>query len=669
MAANAAIIGALKVILGTDNAALEKGFDAAESRISKFGGGVGIAATAIAGALTAMAVGVSLKIDGMLEKADKFGKLAQSAGMPVEQFSKLAYAADLSDVSVEQLGTSMGKLSKNMSAVAGGATGPAAEAFKAMGIQVTNTDGTLRASGDVLADIAGKFKGYEDGAAKTALAIALFGKSGADMIPLLNQGRDGLRQAADEAERYGVVIDEKTARAAEGFNDNMKRMHAITAGIWTLVTAQVAPALERLSQIFLENKENGNLMKTMADGLVVAIQGAVQIAVGAVVVFQRLGVEMNALWQVLKAPDWESMKKAWADFQAAGDETARRFANIRQEVANLFDNVPQANWDSQAAAVKRMGDEVTRLGESWTKTAAPIIQASDKQKNALESFLISQQKHIAQTEAQALTVGKSASEQERMKVTQEALAIATANNIPLTDAYTQRISALGDAAADAAMKLQGAQLTQEVMTPAEKYAQQLALQQQLFDAGAISAETLSRAQKKAAEDAGTSWDIAGASIAGSFKTISSAFGKENSAMAKAAQVFGAIQAAISMWTGAAKALELPFPANLAAMASVLATGASLVASIKSQKVPNFATGGAMMVGGVGGIDSQRIAFDASPGEIVSVHQNQYGASNGPGGRTLNVEGITPDKWFSGRQIIEMINAAISDGSRLKIVPA
>jgi hypothetical protein len=236
---------------------------------------------------------------------------------------------------------------------------------------------------------------------------------------------------------------------------------------------------------------------------------------------------------------------------------------------------------------------------------------------------------------------------------------------------TQKITELGNAAYAAQLKLQGAQLTQQVMTPAEQYQQKLALQQQLFVGGVFSAVTYGRAQRQASVEAGTAWDVAGASIAGSFQQIAGSFGKQSKTMATIAKAAGIVQATISMFTGAAKALELPFPANLAAMASVLATGAGLVANIKGTQVPKFATGGSMKLGGTGGIDSQRVAFDASPGEVVEVHKNPYGGDSDRGGfREVRVRDMNLRPVWSldnVRDLIDHINAAIGDGARLRVV--
>ncbi len=77
--------------------------------------------------------------------------------------------------------------------------GPA-KVFNALGVSVTDANGRLREGNAVFADLADRFSRMEDGSTKTALAIQIFGESGADLIPLLNAGADGLARMADESD-------------------------------------------------------------------------------------------------------------------------------------------------------------------------------------------------------------------------------------------------------------------------------------------------------------------------------------------------------------------------------------------------------------------------------------------------------------------------------------
>ena len=69
-----------------------------------------------------------------------------------------------------------------------------ADAFKSLGVSVTDSNGNLRSADSVLLDIADRFAESADGADKTAIAMRVFGESGRTLIPLLNSGSDGIEQ-------------------------------------------------------------------------------------------------------------------------------------------------------------------------------------------------------------------------------------------------------------------------------------------------------------------------------------------------------------------------------------------------------------------------------------------------------------------------------------------
>lgn len=183
--------------------------------------GLPVIGTAIAAAFSGAAITAGIK--SVIDGADQLQKASQKYGVAVEQLSALTYAGKLSDVSLEAIGQGLKKLSVNMLDTAAGA-GEAQAAFKALGISVTEADGTLRSTDAVFADIADKFAGMEDGAGKTALAVKIFGKSGAELIPLLNQGSRGLADMKTEAEKLGVLVGGDLAAASERFNDNLTRL-------------------------------------------------------------------------------------------------------------------------------------------------------------------------------------------------------------------------------------------------------------------------------------------------------------------------------------------------------------------------------------------------------------------------------------------------------------
>jgi len=203
-------------------------------------------------------------VQSSIDAADALSKLSQRTGETVENLSKLQYAGSLADVSNEGLATSIKKLSKNMAEAVGG-TGDAADAFRAMNVEF-QSDGALRSAGDVINDIADKFASYEDSAGKAALAQALFGRSGADLIPLLNAGSQGLKEMGDEAQRLGVVFSTETAQSAEKFNDQMTRIKAVLSSFAIQTATDMLPLLNALADSMLNvAKESDSARRIFPD--------------------------------------------------------------------------------------------------------------------------------------------------------------------------------------------------------------------------------------------------------------------------------------------------------------------------------------------------------------------------------------------------------------------
>jgi hypothetical protein len=329
-----AIIGALRVNLGIDTAAFTSGMKSAESRLAKFGQAMktGLMAAAAAGvaALGALAVGIKSTINA----ADDMGKMAQKFGVPVEELSRLKHAADLSGVAMEGLGTGLRKLSQNMNETANGANNAASQAFSALGISVTDADGRLKSSSAVMTEIAGKLSHMQDGAQKTAIAMAIFGRSGADLIPMLNAGASGLSAMMAEADALGIVISGSTAKAAEAFNDNLTRMGTITSAMVTKITAHMLPALEDFAAMMVQSANNTDAMQMVADGLIGVLKALASVAIGTAQAFRAVAAAIGGAWNAAKLffeMDFSGSSAALMEgISAAGDEIAKAQSAITQ---------------------------------------------------------------------------------------------------------------------------------------------------------------------------------------------------------------------------------------------------------------------------------------------------------------------------------------------------
>jgi hypothetical protein len=191
------------------------------------------------------------------DTGDELNKMAQKTGIAVGELSKLQYAADLAGVSHEALQKGLSSLAESMVSAATG-SGDMAERYARLGITVRASDGTMKSSRQVLGELADRFAQMPDGVEKTELAIAIFGKKlGTEMIPLLNGGAAGLKELGDEAEAFGLVFDEKLAKASEEFNDNLEKLSKLSSVAGIVIANSLIPVINRLLIAFLETKKAG----------------------------------------------------------------------------------------------------------------------------------------------------------------------------------------------------------------------------------------------------------------------------------------------------------------------------------------------------------------------------------------------------------------------------
>jgi hypothetical protein len=223
---------------------LEKALGAADkqanglgSAFSKLGGMAGKAAAAMT-ALGAAAVG-GLAVLGKkaIDSADNLNDLSQRTGVGVEALSKFGAAAEDSGSSLDEVAKAMGKLAKGIVDPASKAN----EALRSIGVSSVDASGKVRSVDAVMLDIADKFSKLPDGAQKTALAMDIFGKSGANLIPMLNGGREAMSQ-------YSATITTEMAQAADKFNDAINMIMRELAGPFNQAITAALPYITQLAQ-------------------------------------------------------------------------------------------------------------------------------------------------------------------------------------------------------------------------------------------------------------------------------------------------------------------------------------------------------------------------------------------------------------------------------------
>jgi hypothetical protein len=200
-------------------------------------GRMGQAARGVGGLMGALVpvgavAGLAAMAKGSIDTADNLNDMSQRTGVAVESLSRFGQAAADSGSSIEGVAKGMGQLAKRITDPGSAAS----EALKGIGIATTDAQGKVRSLDSVMLDISDRFAKMPDGAEKSALAMQLFGKSGVELIPMLNEGRAALEQ-------YQATISGDMAKSADEFNDALNAIGRELSGPFNEAVTALLPAI------------------------------------------------------------------------------------------------------------------------------------------------------------------------------------------------------------------------------------------------------------------------------------------------------------------------------------------------------------------------------------------------------------------------------------------
>ncbi|MGB4059617.1 MAG: hypothetical protein WBK26_05310 [Burkholderiaceae bacterium] len=325
---------------------------------------------------TVSVAGLGAFVKASINAMDQLDELSQRYGVSVKELSGLQLAFKQSGIEQDAMASSMGKLQR---AMADGNRGLAA-----IGVGTRNADGSLRGTSAVLLDVADKFAGLQDGAGKTALAVEIFGKSGADMVPLLNSGSDGIKDMISTAERLGLVLEDEVAAKAGNFNDTLELVGMGAQGVGRGIAARLLPTLQSLAENFLTSMTNGDRLAKTAEFLASILKGLYIGALAVVEVFSTLGKTFGAVIGAFFAAAQGNFKEAWAILKEGGADVSKGWQETAAQISAAWSG---AGGDTVAAlaaaggAAKKHAPDLKAIEEN-AKAAAKALEEQRKEQEA-----------------------------------------------------------------------------------------------------------------------------------------------------------------------------------------------------------------------------------------------------------------------------------------------
>jgi hypothetical protein len=231
----------LKVLLGyVDETGA--GFKTTEARIDSIANKAakaGRVMTVAGAAITGTIVGMTLSA---AKYADEIAKASQITGIGTEELSKLRFAAEQSGLEFSALQMSLRGMVRSAAEAADGME-QYSEAYERLGVDVKKADGSIKNSEELIADLAEGFSKMEEGTLKAATAQEIFGGRGVALLPLLNQGAEGVAELTARAEELGLVVDQDTAVAAERLNDSLNEVKLAAMGLGQSLVDTLGPSI------------------------------------------------------------------------------------------------------------------------------------------------------------------------------------------------------------------------------------------------------------------------------------------------------------------------------------------------------------------------------------------------------------------------------------------
>lgn len=232
--------------------------DAAAARAEQTFDGLKKGALAVVGATVAITAALALMVKETITAGDEAATTGERLGITAKEVQELSFAAERSGVPIAQLNQGLRSLQRR-AADSIGQVNEFAKGFAALGVRVTDANGKLKPTVELLGEVATAFQGITDEGQRTALAMKVAGDGGAALLPLFLQGAKGIDALRQRASVLGFVLDTETIEASSRLADNFDDLRLLFLGVSRRIARTLLPLVERLTggmiDLFIANRE------------------------------------------------------------------------------------------------------------------------------------------------------------------------------------------------------------------------------------------------------------------------------------------------------------------------------------------------------------------------------------------------------------------------------
>ncbi len=333
---------------------------------------------------------------------DSQSKLAARLGMTYGEFSGLALAGDLAGVGMDQIAAAATKADVAfVKAVNGSAT--ARRSFEGLGLSLEELGGMSAA--ERFQAISSAISELPTEAQRSAAAVQLFGRAGAQLLPLFAGGAEGIQQAAEQAERLGLALTTAQGQDVEAMNDAFTMASKAVEGVVQQVVAYLAPAVKNVADTFTNlvgSIGGANIGQAIGDGI---LQGARFLAGIGDWIINNFGTVFEYLSTV--GQQWGAVMDfaqrvgnflfgVFKFFEAVGNSVG---ASITYAASFFSKAAGQASKEYADAAAANFAAAGSQMASAFTDSSNPVGQAiTGPLTEALDSAIAQAERSAAQVE-------------------------------------------------------------------------------------------------------------------------------------------------------------------------------------------------------------------------------------------------------------------------------
>lgn len=296
-------------------------------------------------------VGTSVKlVKGLMDcsvaaakNADSLITLSSQTGLSVERLQELQYASELVDVSIDQIADALKSMIGTMKDATSG-TGDAAEAYKRLGVRVTDAQGNLRDSNEVFDEIIRRLSEVKNPTERAALAMKIFGEEAGRLNPLIEDGGKKLKQLSKEAHDMGYVMSDETVSSLGALDDAMQRFDNTSEAVKNQMALALLPVLTSVLDIITAIPPGVLSTVTVAVTLITTIAAAAKALKAITSITSLFGISatktLGTILAVVAA--LIALSAIIAVIAGKGNDLNRAMSSVGNAVGSVQGNVQKA---------------------------------------------------------------------------------------------------------------------------------------------------------------------------------------------------------------------------------------------------------------------------------------------------------------------------------------